>query len=113
MVGYTKDVDGVEVMAVGFQDLKSKHFVSTCGSVIAGNPWRTKHHGDISRPKVAEIYLQYSDAIDKHNCFRTGSLGLEDVLHTHSPHLRQAFGIIGFLFTQTPIWCIVISNQDS
>ena len=98
-VGYTKEVDGVKVMAVGFQDLKKKHFIATCESVVAGNPCVTKHHGDVPRPKVAETYLRHADSIDKHNSFRTGSLGLEDVLHTHSPHLRQAFGIFGFLFT--------------
>ena len=98
-VGYTSTVDDVELMATSFQDLKKKQFVSTCESVVPGKPRVTKHHGNVARPKVAETYLKHADSIDKHNSFRTGSLGLEDVLHTHSPHLRMFFGLTGFLFT--------------
>ena len=36
-------------------------------------------------------------------CFyvRTGSMGLEDVILTKSPHIRQFTGILGFLFTNS------------
>ena len=98
-VGYTAKIDDVDVMAVTFQDLKRKQFISTCETVVPGKPRVTKHHGNVPRPKVAETYLKHADSIDKHNSVRTGSMGLEDVLHTHSPHLRQFFGILGFLFT--------------
>ena len=98
-VAYTREVENVNIMACSFMDLKKKQFISTCGTIIAGTPRSTKHHGDVNRPKVAETYLKYADSIDKHNSFRTGSLGLEDVLHTHSPHLRQFFGVLGFLMT--------------
>ena len=98
-VGYTAKIDGVNLQAVSFMDLKKKQFVSTCGTVIPGNPRVTKHHGAVPRPKIAETYLKHYDSIDKHNHVRTGSIGLEDVAKTHSPHLRQFFGVMGFLLS--------------
>ena len=48
---------------------------------------------------VAYEYLQFSDGIDRHNHFRTGPKGLEDVWRTKSPHIRQFAGIFSFVFT--------------
>ena len=96
---YTATFDGVELMACSFQDLKLKQFISTCSTTIPGKPRKTKHYGDVPRPQVAELYLTYAASIDVHNHVRTGSLGLEDVLLTLSPHARQFSGIVGFLFT--------------
>ena len=98
-VGYKAEVDEIPVQAVRFTDLKKKDFVSTCSTAISGEPRVTKHCGKISRPQVAEYYLRYAAAIDIHNHIRTGSLGLEDVYRTSSPHKRQFGGIVGFLFT--------------
>ena len=98
-VAYTANLDGVDLQACSFQDLKLKQFISTCSTIIAGKPRKTKHHGDVPRPQVAECYLIYAPSIDIHNHVRTGSLGLEDVLLTLSPHVRQFTGIVGFLFT--------------
>ena len=104
-VSYTAKLDGEkgeeELMACSFQDLKLKHFISTCCTTLAGNPRKTKHHGDVQRPQVAEFYLAHAASIDVHNHVRTGSLGFEDVLMTLSPTVRQFTGIVGFLFTNS------------
>ena len=97
-VSYTRNVDGTNIMATSYMDLKKKQFVSTCSTTLHGKPRVTKH-GIVQRPKVAETYLQNAAAIDIHNHVRTGSLGCEDVLLTKSPQMRQFSGIIGFLFT--------------
>ena len=73
--------------------------MSTCSTAIPGKPRKTKHHGDIQRPQVAEEYLEHAASIDIFNHFRTGAKGLEDVMKTMSPQARQVFGILGFLNT--------------
>ena len=98
-VAYKATLDDVELQAICFQDLKKKQFISTCSTTLPDKPRKTKHHGDVKRPKLAELYLIYAASIDIHNAVRTGSLGLEDVLLTKSPHMRQIIGILGFLFT--------------
>ena len=98
-VPYTAKLDGVDLQACAFQDLKLKQFISTCSTSIGGKPQKTEHHGDVPRPQVAEFYLTHAASIDIHNHVRTGSLGLEDVLLTLSPLTRQFTGIVGFLFT--------------
>ena len=100
-VAYSGKLDDTDLQAVSFQDLKKKQFISTCSTAIEGNPRKTKHHGEIPRPQVAEEYLKYCSSIDVFNHFRTGALGFEDVVKTHSPHMRQACGILGFIFTNT------------
>ena len=91
--------DGVQLQACRFVDLQIKDFISTCSTVLPGNPRKTRHHGDIPRPKVAETYLKYSASIDIHNHVRTGSQALEDAWKTHNPRHRQIGGILGFCFT--------------
>ena len=88
-VAYTGKIEEVELQACSFQDLKLKQFISTCSTSIPGAPRKTKHHGDVPLPKVAETYLKFAASIDVHNHVRTVSLGLEDVFHTHTPQLRQ------------------------
>ena len=78
-----------------------KQFISTCSASTDGPPRATKHCGLISRPQVAYDYLRYSAGIDVHNHVRTGSLGLEDVWRTASPHTRQFTGVLGFVFTNS------------
>ena len=77
--GYTADKDGVKLQACRFHDLKVKDFISTCSSAIPGLPRKTKHHGNVTQPKVAEEYLKYAAAIDIHNHYCNGSVGLEDI----------------------------------
>ena len=99
-IAYTAVIDGVKLMVTSFMDIKKKQFISTCSTAIPGKP-RITRHGEVSRPQVAEKYLSHAAAIDIHNHVRTGSLGCEDVVLTHSPHMRQFTGIIGFLFTNS------------
>ena len=93
------EVDDIDLMATRFLDLQEKLIISSCSTDLPGQPRRTKHHGDVSRPQVAYEYLTSSASIDIHNHFRTGSLGLEDVWKTKCPQMRQAAGVFGFLFT--------------
>ena len=85
-VTYTATVNDRKVQACQFRDLKLKDFVSTCSSLIAGKPRKTKHHGLVSHPHVAEEYLKYSTSIDVHNHYCTGSVDLEDIWQTKNPH---------------------------
>ena len=77
-VAYNATFDDVKLEAISFQDIKKKQFISTCSTILPGNPRKTKHVGEVSCPKVA--------AINIHNHVRTGSVGLEDAILTKSPH---------------------------
>ena len=85
-VAYNAKFDDVKLQVVSFQDIKKKQFISTCSTILPGNTRKTKHLGEVSRPKVAEFYLHHAAAIDIHNLVRTGSMGLEDAILTKSPH---------------------------
>ena len=98
-VAYNATFDGVKLQVVSFQDIKKKQFISTCSTILPGNPRKTRHLGEVSHPKVAECYLNHVAAIDMDNHVRTGSMGLENTILTKSPHIRQFTGILGFLFT--------------
>ncbi len=98
-VAATAKVDGHEVMAVRFIDLKEKMFISDVSTSLSGPPRVTKHHGDVARPMVAYEYLDVSAGIDIFNHLQTGSRGLEDVWKTKNPVHRQASGVFGFLTT--------------
>ena len=89
----------MKLKACRFRDLKVKDFISICSSVIPGLPRKTKHHGKVTQPKVAEEDLKYTAAIDIPNHYCNGSAGLEDVWLMRSPHKRQLGGILGFCFT--------------
>lgn len=86
-------------MAVRFQDLKEKQFVSTCSVSNAGPPRVTKHHGDVTRPQVAFDYLEWAAGIDIHNHVRQGTNAFEDVWKTKDRHTRQFSGVMSFVFT--------------
>ena len=90
-VAYTGNIDGVQLQACKFVDLKPKQFISTCSTTIPGIPRQTKYHGAVKRPQVAEFYLKYSASIDIHNHVRTGSLGMEDVFMTMRPQVGGYF----------------------
>ena len=87
--------DDVKLQACRIKDLKTNDFISSCSSIVPGNPHQTKHCG----AKVAEEYLKYAVSIDIHNHYRCGSAVFEDVWHTHNPHLHQLNGVMGFCFT--------------
>ena len=102
-VGFSTTKDDVKLQARRFKDLKTKDFISTCSSTVTGNPCRTKHSGAIPHPKVAEEYLKYAASIDIHIHYRCGNAVLEDVWHTHNPHLHQFSRVLGFCFTNAYI----------
>ena len=89
-----------------------KDFVSTCNSSIAGERRKTKHHGLVPHPCVAEESLKYSVSIDVHNHYCTGSVGLEDIWHTKNPHRRQLADILGFYFTNGYLAMKYFSNPS-
>ena len=90
---------GVDLLAVRFRDLKVKQFISTCSTILPDEPRKTKHHGLVPRPQVAENYLKMSAGIDIHNHVRTGSMGLEDAWQTKNYIHRQFAGVLGFVFS--------------
>ena len=102
-VGFSTTKDDVKLQAHRFKDLKTKDFISTCSSIVTGNPSRTKYSGAIPHPKVAEEYLKYAASIYIHIHYRCGNAALEYVWHTHDPHLHQFSGVLGFCFTNAYI----------
>ena len=106
------EVDNVQLMATRFLDLQEKLFISSCSTDLPGPPRHTKYSGDVSRPSNAYNYLTASASIDIHNHFRTGSVGLEDVWNTKCPHIRQAAGVFGFLFTNSYLAYKFLVNKD-
>ena len=102
-VAYSATFDDMKLQAVSFQDIKKKQFISTCSTILPGNPRKTKILVKLaSRPKVAEFYLNHVAAIHT-STITSGqdqcTMGLEDAILTKSPHIRQFTGILGFLFT--------------
>ena len=80
------------LQAVRFVDLQTKDFILTCSTAIPGLPRKTKCHGLVQHPQVAEQYLKHAAAIDVHNHFRSGCLA-------YKKRCRQLAGILGFYFT--------------
>ena len=95
----TEMIDRTNLQVVRFVYLQAKGFISTCSKTIPGLTRKTKHHGLVQHPQVAEQYLEHAAAIDVHNHFRSGSCALEDVWHTKKPRCRQFAGILEFCFT--------------
>ena len=106
-------MEDVQLLAVKFKDLQMKQFISTCSASTDGPPRATKHCGLISRPQVAYDYLKHAAGIDIHNHVRTGSLGLEDVWRTVSPHTRQFAGVLGFIFTNSYLAMKYFQRKDT
>ena len=75
----TSEKDDVKLQACRFRDLKIKDFISTCDTVLPGEPRKTKHHGGSKSTKTSRIVPKKNAAsIDIHNHVRAGSQGLED-----------------------------------
>ena len=62
-------IDDTNLQIVRFVDLQTKDFISICSTAIPALPRKTKHHGLVQRPQVAEQYLKHAGAIDVHNHF--------------------------------------------
>ena len=93
----------MKLKACRFRDLKVKDFISICSSVIPGLARKTKHHGKVTQPKVAEEDLKYTAAIDIPNHYCNGSAGLEDVWLMRSPPQKAVRWYIGVLLYQCPL----------
>ena len=111
-VAFSITKDDIKLQICRFNDLKTKDFISTCISIVPGNPHRTIHSGAIPRPKVAKEYLKYAASIDIHNHYRCGSAALEDVWHTHNPHLHQFSGVLGICFTNAYLAMKYFTRHD-
>ena len=70
-------IDVVDIQACRFIDLKD-NFLSTCSTSLPGKGRQTKHHGVVSRPKVAEQYLSVRAANDVHNHALTESMEFKE-----------------------------------
>jgi hypothetical protein len=88
-------------------------YIATASTSLEGSPRVTKYHGDIKRPQVASEYCDMSAAVDIHNHYRTGSIGLEDAVRTKSGFIRQFCGVIGFLATNTFLTTTNFYNFES
>ena len=62
--------------------MQLKDVISTWSTAVPGHPRKTKHHGLVPRPQVAETYLKYAASIDIDNHVPTGNSVLEDVWKT-------------------------------
>jgi hypothetical protein len=88
-VALTAEVDGVDLLAVGWGDKNVKSFIATCGTTVAGAPhdkkrWRNLNNGTteyftfpVPRPKVCGDYYNGAQIIDVHNHERQDFVGLE------------------------------------
>ena len=94
----TEMIDGTKLQAVRFVDLQTKDFTLTSSTAIPGLPRKTKHHGLVQRPQVAEQYLKHAGAIDVHNHFWSGNCALEDVWHTKKSKVQAICWDLGILF---------------
>ena len=95
----TAEIDDVDLQACHFLDLQLKDFISTCSMAVPGHPRKTKHHGLVPHPQVAETCLKYAASINIHNHVGTGSSAFEDVWKTLNPNRHQLAGILGFCLT--------------
>lgn len=97
----TGSSDEVNMMAVQFKDLKEKQFIASCFTILEGKPQATKHHGNVLRPNVAELYLKIAARVEKYNHIQIGSSGLDDPWQTKVYIHRHFAGIMAFIFTNS------------
>ena len=62
-VGFSTTKDDVKLQACRFKVLKTKDVISTCSSILPGNPRWTNHSGAFRFPSVDEEYLKYAVSI--------------------------------------------------
>ena len=92
----TAEIDDVELQTCHFLDLQLKNCLSICSTTVPDHPRKTKHHGLVPCPQVAETYLK---SINIHNHVWTGSSALQDVWKTLNPDRCQLAGILDFCLT--------------
>ena len=70
----TAEIDDVELQTCHFLDLQLKNFLSICSTTVPDHPRKTKHHGLVPCPQVAETYLK---SINIHITFKQVVLHLK------------------------------------
>ena len=110
-VAVTSKMDGVNLIGCAWNDNKRKLIVGTCGTTLPGNPhekkrWRVNQAGQVEtyykqvkRPKIVELYFSGAPAVDIHNHYRQGGLGLERSFQTQVWWMRVFCTILGMIET--------------
>ena len=105
----TSEVDGVPLIAIGWQDKTLKQFVATCGTTEPGPPHRKRRYRNVDgvtseaiwklvkRPKIVADYFDAASKIDVHNHLRQGGLALESSWGTRKWHHRVLATLFGMI----------------
>ena len=113
---------GTRLVAMGYKYNKKKvlQFVITrgAGSTEKGFPYHAKYNDEygnvlyrnVARPKVLNIYFQYSNKVDSHNQSRQSVLALEEKWVTHDGYFRQWTTFVGM--SVTDLWLAKKLKED-
>eukprot|EP00731_Ephydatia_muelleri_P020866 Em0013g593a len=108
----TSSIDGIPMLALGWQDRTRKKFLATCGTTVEGHPHKKKRYRvlkdgksseaffkTVKRPKLVEEYMYFDSAskIDIHSHLRQGSLPLEEAWGTKKWYHRVLSTILGMV----------------
>ena len=108
---YSATVDGVNLVACGWKDLKVKTLVSTAGNCLPGeesvrhyptghldaNGHLEKIEVRVPRPVLVQKYFEVTSAVDNHNKMRQGGLKLEKVFKTKTWWVRSFTTLLGMI----------------
>ena len=110
----TSPIDGIPMLALGWQDRTLKKFLAMCGTMVEGHPRKKKRYHvsedgksseaffrTVKRPKLVEEYFDSAGKIDIHNHLRQGSLALEEAWGTKKWHDRIFSTILGMVEADT------------
>eukprot|EP00731_Ephydatia_muelleri_P021839 Em0014g430a len=111
----TSTIDGIPMLALGWQDRTLKKFLAMCGTTVEGHPHKKKtiYHvlndgksseaffKTVKRPKLVEEYFDSAGKIDIHNHLRQGSLALEEGWGMKKWHHRVISTILGMVEVDT------------
>jgi hypothetical protein len=118
-------VDGVDLMAVGWKDSTMLNLISSRGTTAAGRPViKTLHRWigemrserykiEVARPQEMEDYFATSAAIDQHNHYRQGVIGLERSWKTRTWTRRAFSTLLGMIVTDAFLaYCYVRHEEE-
>ena len=110
----TSTIEGIPMLALGWQDRTLKKFLATCGTTVEGHPHKKKRYRvsedgksseaffkTVRRPKLVEEYFDSASKIDIHNHLRQGSLALEEAWGTKKWYHRVFSTILGMVEVDT------------